>query len=239
MSKNNGKKNITVVKTHRTANIIVSVVVGIAALILIAVAVLCAVRVDPLDKLDKPNTASQAERYDLYNLGSSAPMPTDDGAQSKIRNALAEMDFSVMNAILQWNWDYSYNFVRNESGDKINMTAEAIDGVSASSGEYMVEYVYSLANIVDGEVDLNSVHSLKVDGETVYFDRVKVLIPNTAGSVGEIRLYPYIYDRVKNRTANDGITYEQYKITPIRVRANTSRTYAELGEIVKSLNNGN
>ncbi len=227
--------NVTVTKSaHRTSNIIVSVVGGITALILIAIAVLCAVRVDPLDKLESP------ERYDFYDLGKSSTSPesTNDNIQSKLRNAMSDMDFNIMSAILQWNWDYSYNFVRNTNGDKIKMSAEEVDNIAPSSEQYMVEYIYKSAEIVDGEVQLSSVKSLNVDGETVYFDRVKVLIGNSDGSVGEIYLYPYIYDRVKNKVADDGVAYETYTVTAVKVRANTSDTYVALGEIATLIKNG-
>lgn len=237
MSKNKNKTNksgsVTVVGSHKKANIIVAVVLGIAALILIAIAVLCSVRVDPLDGLKKP------ERYDLYKVGTSAPMSTNDGEQSKIRNALNDMDFSVMNAILQWNWDYSYNFKRDGDGKKIQMTAEAISNIGATNSEYMVEYVYKPAQYKYDPTENKSVleystaQSLKVDGETIYFDRVKVLIGNTAGSVGEITLYPYLYDRVNNKVADGGEAYDSYRVTPIKVRANTTAAYAALAEIVR------
>lgn len=237
MSKNKVKTNssgsVTVVGSHKTANIIVSVVIGIAALILIAVAVLCAVRIDPLDGLKTP------ERYDLYKVGTSSPMSTNDGEQSKIRNAMNDMDFSVMNAILQWNWDYSYNFQRDGKGKKIQMSAEEISNIGATNSEFMIEYIYKPATIEydpnedKSVVKYSTAQSLKVDGETVYFDRVKVLIGNTAGSVGEIALYPYIYDRVNNKVADGGEAYDSYKITPIKVRANTTDAYAALEEIVR------
>ncbi|MDE6401529.1 MAG: hypothetical protein K2L54_02850 [Clostridiales bacterium] len=237
MSKNKNKTNksgsVTVVGSHKKANIIVSIVVGIAALILIAVAVLCAVRVDPLDGLKRP------ERYDLYKVGTSSPVSTNDGEQSKIRNALNDMDFSVMNAILQWNWDYSYNFKRDADGNKIKMSAEEVGNIGATNSEYMVEFIYKTAQINydptedKSVVDYSTAQSLKVDGETIYFDRVKILIGNTEGSVGEITLYPYIYDRVNNKVADGGAAYDSYEITPIKVRANTTDAFAALAEIVR------
>ena len=142
------------------------------------------------------------------------------------------MDFNVMSAVLRWNWDYSYNFVRNASGDKIKMSAEAVSNVKASSSAYMVEYIYDNAKVVDGVVDKKTAHSLEVDGETIYFDRVKVIISNTEGTVGDIYLYPYVYELVTNKTANEGMNYENYYITGVKVRANTTDAFAALKEIV-------
>ena len=219
--------------SNKKANIIVAVIVGITALILITIAVLCSVRVDPLDGVAKPDE-KKSEYYELYDVNGTAPLVTTAAAQSKIRTALGGMDFSIMNAILQWNWDYSYNFVRNSDDKKITLTAEEVTGKLPSAKEYMVEYVYENAT-VNGTLDKAKAHSLKVDGETVYFDRLKVLIGDTDNSVGEIYLYPYVYELATNKAADDGIPYETYRVTPIKVRANTTETYKALGEVVSSL----
>ncbi|MBD5130985.1 MAG: hypothetical protein HDT28_00085 [Clostridiales bacterium] len=234
--KNNAIKSdsVTVVKSHRKANIAVSIIGGIAALIIITIIVLCAVRVDPLSGLGDP------VRYDFYGLSADADSPesTNDKAQTKIKDAVGEMDFSVMSAVLQWKWDYTYNFVKSTEGEKIKMDAHEIEAISATADAYMIEFVYAPAEIVDGEVVTSSVQSLKVDGEVIYFDRVKVVIENTDRSVGDIYLYPYIYDRVMNEAADDGVTHENYYITAVKVRGNTTAAYAALTELAQEIKNG-
>ena len=222
--------------SHRKANIAVIIVAAITALILIAIAVMCTVRVDPLDKIVAPDP-KKSEQYNLYDLDSSTPLVTNSSAQSKIRTALSTMDFSVMNAVLQWNWDYSYNFVRNSDDKKITMSAEEVKNKFATASQYMVEYVY-VSSVVNGELNKSLAHKIEVDGETVYFDRLKVLIGNTENSVGEIYMYPYIYEYATNMAAEDGLRYETYKITPVKVRANTTEAYAALGKIVTEIKNG-
>ena len=74
-----------------------------------------------------------------------------------------------------------------------------------------------------------------MDGETVYFDRVKILIGNTAGKIGTISIYPYIYSRLSNVTDDPEFSSETYKVTGINVRADTTKTYAALGEIATDL----
>ncbi len=227
MAKN--KKTVATGNPNKVANIIVGVVAGIAALIVVAVIVLCSVSVAPLDGVKQPL------RYDFYNVGSTDPESTNDTAQSKIRNAMNDMEFSPMSAILQWNWDYSYNFVRNTKGEKIEMNADEIEEISATSTAFMVEYVYEQVKIENGEVDNATAQSLKVDGETIYFDRLKVVIDNSDGGVGELYLYPYIYDRVTNRVADGGVTRATYRITAVKVRANTTAAYAALGDLAQEL----
>lgn len=227
MAKN--KKEKTAVASNKTANIIVGVVSGLAALIIIAIIVLVSVQVNPMDKIKEP------VRYDFYNIGSTSPSSTNGAAQTEIGTAMDEMDFSAMSAVLRGSWDYSYNFVRNTKDEKIEMTADEIEAIKATATAYMVEYVYDPATITNGVVDYTTCQSLEVDGETVYFDRLKVVIDNTNGDVGEIYLYPYIYDRVQNRVADGGVTRAEYRITAIKVRANTSSTYIALGDLAKKL----
>lgn len=240
MAKKNKKNDVSVAEavkaSHRAANIVVIIVAAITALLLIAIAVMCSVRVDPLDGLKTPDT-KKSGRYELYDLDSSKPIVTTSNAQSKIRAALGKMDFSVMNAVLQWNWDYSYNFARNSKGKKITMSAAEINEKTSTETEYMVEYIYA-NSVVNGELNKSLAQKLTVDGETIYFDRVKVLIGNTDNSVGEIYLYPYIHDYATNRVADDGVRYETYKITPVKVRANTTEAYNALKQIVAEAKNG-
>lgn len=240
MAKKNKKNDVSVAEavkaSHRKANIAVIIVAAVTALIIIAIAVMCAVRVDPLDGVNAPDS-KKSEYYALYDLDSASPLTLNSSAQSKIRTALDDMDFSVMNAVLQWNWDYSYNFVRNKDGDKIKLTADALNEKNSTSTEYMVEYVYTGA-VVNGELNKSLAQKIEVDGETVYFDRLKVLIGNTENSVGEIYLYPYIYEYATNKVAEDGVRYEEYRVTPVKVRANTTETYKALATIVTEVNNG-
>lgn len=240
MAKKNKKNDVTVAEpakvSHRKANIAVIIISAVTALIIIAIAVLCTVRVDPLDGIKVPNK-NKTEYYELYDLNGVSPLEKSNTAHSKISAALDKMDFSVMNALLQWNWDYSYNFVRNSKGKKITLTADDIADKKPSSSEYMVECVYNNA-VEDGKLNKSIAQKLEVDGETIYFDRLKLLIGDTENSVGEIYLYPYIYEFATNKAADDGVQYDTYKITPVKVRANTTETYKALKKIVTEIKNG-
>ncbi len=222
--------NVTVTKvSHRKANIAVIIVVSIAALILIAIAVLCAVKVDPMRDIAAP------KYYRLYDLNSAEVLPTNTETESKIGVALDDMDFNVMSAVLQWHWDYSYNFKRTSSDSKLEMTGAEVKAVKATETEYMVEFVYDDVPIVDGALDYSAAQKLKVDGETVYFDRLKILIGNTAGKVGLISMYPYISARIDNQSDVEGIESDTYRVTGINVRANTSSAFVALEDIVKQI----
>lgn len=238
MAKN--KKEKTAVNSNKIANIVVGIVSGIAALIIIAVIVLCAVRINPLGKITVPSAEESVGgvRCDLYNLGGEDPLATNDAAQSKIRSALDSMDFSVMSAVLRWQWDYSYNFERDDEGEKVIMGSGDINSIHATETEYMVEIVYKAAKYNDGVVDTATCQSLKVDGETIYFDRIKIIIGNSDGNLGEITMYPYLYRRVTNFMEDGGISYSTYETTAVKIRANTTTAYAALGDLVTEIARG-
>lgn len=223
-------KNVTVITSHRKANIAVIVVASVAAAILITIAVLCGVKFDPMRGLGKP------EYYTLYSINEKEPAPTNTEAQSKISVALDDMDFTIMSAILQGHWDYSYNFKRKNTDEreKYEITVKELQDIKGTGTEFMVELVYPSVKIVDGVIDYTTAQSIKVDGETVYFDRVKVLIGDTAGKVGTISMYPYIYERVHNQSDLEDLSPDTYKVTGIDVRADSHMAFSSLKELADS-----
>lgn len=224
-------KNITVVKSRRRANIVMFVVIGIAAFVLVAIAVLSLVSVNPMSDIKRP------ERYEFYDADSSEMLGAGDSKpQSSIYSALDGMEFSVMTGILQGKWDYSYGFMRNKSDKKIEVKASEIKGLRAKEKGFMVEFVYSDIPVVDGKLDLKKAQKLEVDGETVYYDRIKMFITDSDGAVGMLRFYPYIYARLDNQAyENDDLSSESYLITGVTVRADTTNAYAALKKLAASL----
>lgn len=229
MAKTN--KNVTVVKSRRTANIIMFVVIGIAALILVTVLVLSLVRVDPMSDIKRP------DRYEIYDVDSSEMLAAGEAKQqSGIYAALDGMDFTVMTGVLQGKWDYSYNFMRNKDDKKIEVASSDIGGLRGKEKGFMIELVYEQIPVVNDKLDLSKAQKLTVDGETVYFDRIKLFITDSNGEVGTIRFYPYIYARLNNAAFdNDELSSSTYKITGITARADTTDAYAALTKLVKGL----
>lgn len=221
--------NVTVERSHKAANIAVIIIVSLAVLILVAVAVLNLVHVDPVDKLAKP------ERYDFYDVGSGTVESGGQETQSRVDAAVNDMKFSVMDAVLQWKFGYDYTFKRNGNGDKYAVTSGDIKALTGASDEYMVEFVYKTVVVDDGVIDYSTAQSVTVEGETVYFDRVKVLIGNSNGEVGTISLYPYLSVRIDNSSDIDGLASDTYEVTGINMRANTTTAYAALKELAEAL----
>lgn len=223
-------KNITVVKSKRRANIVMFVVIGIAAFVLIAIAVLSLVGADPMSEIKRP------VRYEFYDAETSELLGADDGkSQSSIYSALDGMDFSVMTGILQGKWDYSYNFLRNKKDKKIEVKASDIKNLRSKEKGYMIELVYDEIPVADGKLDLKKAQKLQVDGETVYFDRIIMFVSDSDGSVGTLRFYPYIRARLDNQAEGDDLSSESYVITGVSVRADTTDAYAALKKLAAKL----
>ncbi len=232
MAKKEETKSKSGFAANRVANIIVIVVAAIAVLVLVAVIVLSSVKINPNDKLEKPSY------YSLYNVGETEALGTNTAVQSEISAAMNGMGFSVMSAVLEGHFDYSLGFKRNASDEKIEISAEDVKKVASSSTEYMIELVYAPAAVTETGIDFGTAHSFEVEGETVYFDRIKVLIGDTNGTVGTISLYPYITARIENESDIDTISPDTYKVTGINLRANTSNTYAALKDLVSKIKYG-
>ncbi len=233
MAKTEKKSKNVSVTTYRKANIAVIVVVAIAVALLVAIAVMCTVKIAPMADIGKP------EYCTVYDLDAEEREPSNSETDSKLRSAMGDMKFSVMSAVLQWKWDYSYNFKRNKDGDKIELSDEEVKAVSSTETEYMVEYFFKPVELKDGNIDYTTAQSIKVDGETVYFDTLKIVFGDTAGKVGTVSLYPYIGLRIDNdNTDNYEISSETYKVTGINVRADTSSAYAAVKDLITSIHRG-
>lgn len=216
----------------RVANIVVIVVAALALLVLVAVIVLSSVKINPGDKLEKP------KYYALYNLGETNAVGSNPAVENEIKAALDGMDFSIMSAILEGHWNYSLTFKRSSSDEKIEIGASEVKAISSSSSEYMIELVYDTAKVNENGVDYKTAHCLEVEGEKVYFDRIKVLIGDTNGTVGTISLYPYLTARIENQSDLESLSPDTYKVTGLNIRANTSNTYAALRDLVSKIKTG-
>ncbi|MCH5159060.1 MAG: hypothetical protein J1F33_07685 [Clostridiales bacterium] len=220
------------ISADRVANIIVIVVAALALIVLVAIIVLSSVKINPGEKLEKP------KYYALYNVGETDAVATNPAVENEIVAALDGMDFSVMSAILEGHWNYSFTFKRNSSDKKIEIGASEVKAISSSSSEYMIELVYNQAKVTENGIDYKTAHCLEVEGEKVYFDRIKVLIGDTNGTVGTISLYPYLTARIDNNSDIQSLTPDTYKVTGLNIRANTTNTYAALRDLIGKIKLG-
>lgn len=147
-------------KPVKLSVIIVSCVVAAVA---VAVLVLSLVRINPIERL--PENYS----VDVYAPSATDRLAANDETRAKVTSAIADSSYSIMHAMLEYRFDYSFNFKtqKNEVGDteRVKIYAKDIAGyMSATADAYMLELAYAQPV------------SVKVDGDTVTFDRVRFLV---------------------------------------------------------------
>lgn len=212
----------------------VIITLSVVAVLIITIAVLACVSVNNFKKLPKP------EFVQIYNKGSSSVSGLSTSQETEIKSAMNAMDFTIMHAILEWKWNYNFKFVteKNEDGDTVRSeyNADEISALTADDNNYMVIYNYSLAEINEGVINYDSLQSLKVEGETVYFDRLKILVPNTNTNVGLVTIIPYINFRTSNQSNDPDLSSDTYVVNPITVRADTTRTVRVFDSVLTNSN---
>lgn len=196
--------------------IVVSSVVGA---ILIAVIVLCSVSVRPLKSFSDYRTVR------VTTTENTLP----DGAltttyKSKLDKNLRKTGFSVMHATLELVGSYGPKFEteKNDEGDTVRRAitiAEARSECAATEDSYMLEMEFAL----NGE----NMRVFKVGKEKIEYDRLLMNVHTTSGELRWVTVYLYRSDR----DGTVGEEAQEYRVTPIAMRMNTSPLYIALGEI--------
>lgn len=192
---------------------------SVVAAILIAVIVLCCVTVKPLN--------SFKDYSEIYVTSSKQSLP--DGAvkdkyKKKVDKNLDDAGFSIMHAMLEFVYSYGPEFVTeaDENGNTVRkeMTVnEARSACAATENSYLLELRYDTAK------------TFKVGKETVSYNSLLMNVHTTDGELQWVNVY--LYDRYMSGEGNPA--FEDYRITPVRIRLNTSPLYIALGEIEQEL----
>lgn len=187
---------------------------SIAAAILIAVIVLCFVTVSPV----KP----------FYDYDSVAILGTDgnrlpdlsDEQQATFDKGLKDTDFSVMHAWMEFVYVFSPKFETvkddNDKDVKKELTySEMLSAATTNDTTYLLTFYY------DG------LRTYTVEKEDVVFDTMIMQVYTTSGEVQRIKLY--LYDSTV--AGHESPESEDYRITPVLVRANLTKLYTALDQI--------
>ena len=183
---------------------------GVAALIVIAIIVLSVVTVNPL--LGMLGGYSDVT---VYNHEASTPYPNTDKTVEKVKEGIEDTRFSVMHAILEGRWVYSPKFKteKDEDGETVRtkLTVTATKNLTADSSNYMLLFSF------------DEKKSVKIEGETVEFDRAKVLVYDTVGEIERIVIYPYLQEKL-DITPIDSYYY----CYPVEIWSTTSKLMGTL-----------
>lgn len=189
----------------------------VVAAVAVAVLVLSLVRINPIERL--PENYS----VDVYAPSATDRLAANDETRAKVTSAIADSSYSIMHAMLEYRFDYSFNFKtqKNEDGDteRVKIYAKDIAGyMSATADAYMLELAYAQPV------------SVKVDGDTVTFDRVRFLVADMSGEIEKVEMLFYESAKIGSEPID-----EYYYVTPVEVWMANSNLYAALGELTDLL----
>lgn len=193
----------------------ISVIVVAAVLVAVAVAilVLSLVKINPLERLPGNYTV------DVYAPSSTDRMASNDETAAAVKKGIADSEYSIMHAMLEYRFDYSFSFKmkKNEDTDKmerVKLKASDINAYTATADAYLIELKYSAPVTV------------KVEKETVTFDRVKMLVKDMSGEIEKVELILYESGKIMGEPAD-----EYYYATPVEVWMATSKLHTVLGTL--------
>ena len=194
----------------------IGVGVPVGALV-IAIIVLCSVSISPMKSFmdyDKINVTASEIGYPLPNEGlkSQFGKKVDKNLNNK---------YSVMHAMLEFVYKYGPEFITVKNSDgktvvkEVTIT-EAQNAVTATSDSYKIELKY------------DETKTFEVEGKKIKYDTLLMNVKNTESELRWVTVY--IYESKYDGTQN--VESEEYRVTPFRIRMNTTPIYRALGEIV-------
>ena len=198
--------------------IVVSSVVG---LILLAVIIMCSISIRPLKEFNDYSTV----RISAYNKNSPPDGTVTDEYKDKLDKNFKDAGFSVMAATLEFVGSYGPEFdteeVDGEEQVRKIKVSDAFNECRATENSYMLELEFATTK------------TYKVDKTEISYNRLIMNVKSTDGEIKWVKIYLYDYNM---NGAEGSAASDDYRITPIKLRMNTSPLYIALGEIVADFN---
>lgn len=187
---------------------------GLVAAVAVCALILGLIPINPIKRLP------ENYRIDVYDT--SGVLAANDETRALLDEGVKANKFSVLHALLEYKYSYGFKFktFKNDDGDKerYKYYAKDIDNVKATESAYMLVFHY------DAPV------TIKVQGEELRFDRVKMLVKDMSGEIERVDMVFYLQSEIEGEPIN-----EYYYTTPVTVHMATSKLYDKLGEIKESL----
>lgn len=194
----------------------VIITASVLAAVAVVAIVLSVVKINPLKRLPADYTVT------VYQPSSEEAMAYNDDTVAAVKKGIDDSSFSIMHALLEYRYDYSFAFKteKNEDGDKVRVKLynKSIDGkptikdyMSAQENSYMLELSYAAPQTV------------KVGKEKITFDRVRFLVADMSGEVEKVEMLFYEYGKTIGDPAD-----EYYYVTPVTVWMSTTKLFNAL-----------
>ena len=154
--------------------------------------------------------------------------PLKDKYKGKIDKAVKKTGFSVLRAMLEFAYSYGPEFLTevNEDGETVRVArkkSEVYSACAATSDSYMLELQFGGKN--------DPLKTFSVGKETIAYNTLVMNVHTTDGELRWVNLY--LFDQYMD--GENDPKAEEYYVTPIRVRMNTSSLYIALGEIEREI----
>lgn len=199
-------------KTLKLSMIIVGSLV--AAIVLCAI-ILGVIPVNPIKRLPADYSVTIATT-------GYQQLPMNDDSKAKLDEGIDGNKFSVLHALLEYKYNYRFTFktFKNEDGKKerVKYYNKEISAMAATNNAYMLTFSWSAPVTV------------KVQGETIEFDRVKMLVRDMAGEIEKVEMVFYLNDKIGGEPVD-----EYYFVNPVEVNMASSKLYAAIKEIEENL----
>ena len=182
------------------------IVSSVLAAVLITVLTLSFINVNPLKRLPENYSVYVYEQADVRK-------PYNDATVAKVKEGINDSSFSVMHALLEYRYSYSFKFLEDSDDERVKLYGkDNIEGyLKPGDGKYMLEFVYTTPQ------------SVKVGKETVTFDHVRMLVSDMSGEIERVEMVFYEYAKLYGEPAD-----EYYSVTPVYTWMATSKLYTAL-----------
>lgn len=196
------------------------IIVGSVLLALaIAIVILCAVRTRPADAL------TGYSRAEVYGFGATDRIEVDASKSelfAAIGKGIDSCSFSVMQGILEGKAGGGRKFKTDADGARVELASTEIASVASTGDRYKLVLVYPQPKTVT------------VENETIEFDRAIVLVGDSENEIRTLEVVFYLDARIDNQAADENLSSEYYSVSPVIIRARTTKLFNALADVVAS-----
>ncbi|KAI4453600.1 metalloprotease m41 ftsh [Holotrichia oblita] len=158
--------------------------------------------------------------FQVYNLSTSSPFPS---IEDKVAPKLKTTSFSVLAAMLEGQFGYKPSIVKDDDGEPVYLKKNAVEYMSATSERYLLHFVYD-----------DEPRSITVEGQKYLYNRAFVLLQEGNGEIVEVKVVPYVFDRVYN-DSDGASSSDLYEIPDLRIKMRTSALYVSIENAIAEM----
>lgn len=192
------------------------IIVGsvVAALALTAL-ILGLIPINPIKRLPDNYTVT-------VSTASLTQLPMNEDREKAVADGIDANKFSVLHGLLEYKYNYAFTFKTQKNSDgkkeRVKYYNDAIKNFGAGENSYLLTFSYTEPQTV------------KIQGETVTFDRVKLCVRDMQGEIEKVDVLFYLNQKIDSNPVD-----EYYYINPVEVHMASSKLYAALQAIEESL----